>query len=246
MIIGKKIKKGIKIVVVLILLAFVYKHNPYQFEFLGHYDKIWAHRVNTLDKLAWSTPFFKGVELDLVYSNGILDITHPPKPSTGLSLAEYLQSLDPKDSINLWLDIKNLTLKNVAKINQRIDQLINSNAYPKELILIESRAPEALSIFLDDNYRCSYYLPDGLYYMKSPELNTTIAHIQNVIIKYPKLEISSHFRDYPIMAQNFDAPKNLWAIQHSRIKDYSAIRTLLADTTVKTVLISYRSIRGNR
>ena len=98
MILGKRLKKAIKLIGVLLFFAVVYNYNPYQFEFLGHYDKIWAHRVNTLEKLSFSTPFFNGVELDLVYTDGVLDITHPPTPSIGLNLEAYLEALNPSDS----------------------------------------------------------------------------------------------------------------------------------------------------
>jgi len=228
-----------------VLLAFAYKHNPYQVEFLGHYDKIWAHRVNTSEKLAWSTPFFKGVELDLVFTDGVLDVRHPPLESTGLSFEQYLKSLDPEKDIGLWLDIKNLEPVNASLIHEKISSLLASTAYDKSLLLIESQNPDGLKPFLEDGFRCSYYLPVGLHSMSLEERSPLINMINEVIMEYPRLEISSHFRDYDLM-QQFNAPKNLWITRYSRFKDYKLIRTILADSTVKTVLIPYRSAVGNR
>lgn len=246
MILGKRIKKAIKLVVLVLIFAVVYNFNPYQFEFLGHYDKIWAHRVNTLEKLSLSTPFFNGVELDLVYTNGVLDVTHPPAPSIDLSLETYLDTLDPADSLGLWLDIKNLDQSNAKSILEKIQRLLAKNDYPKSQLLIETRYPAALTEFLANGFRCSYYLPEGLHAMSAAQLSTNVRDIKQTLEAMPKLEISSHFRDYPVMAKHFTRPKNIWVTQHSRFKDYSAIRTLLKDPTVKTVLIRYKSLRGRR
>ncbi|MEP2937586.1 MAG: hypothetical protein ABJM06_09645 [Gilvibacter sp.] len=245
MITGKRIKKIAKLFVILVLLAFAYKHNPYQVEFLGHYDKIWAHRVNTTAKLNWSTPFFIGVELDLVFTDGILDVRHPPLESTDLSFEHYLKSLDADKNIGLWLDIKNLEPANASLIHERISSLLASSAYDKSLLLIESQNPDGLKPFLDDGFRCSYYLPVGLHSMSKEELSPLVNMINEVIMDYPSLEISSHFRDYELM-QQFNASKNLWITRYSRFKDYKLIRSILADSTVNTVLIPYRSVVGNR
>ena len=51
----------------------IYRYNPYRIEFIGYYDKAFAHRVNNIEKLNSSLNFFNGVELDLVFQKNTLD-----------------------------------------------------------------------------------------------------------------------------------------------------------------------------
>ena len=148
--------------------------------------------------------------------------------------------------MGLWLDIKNLEPANANEIYNHISTLLDNTNYAKSSFLIETRYPEALSQFLANGFRCSYYLPDGLHAMAAPDLSKTVTSIKQTLNENPALQISSHFRDYPLMVKHFTATKNIWVTQHSRFKDYSAIRTLLKDTLVKTVLIRYKSVRGRR
>src|SRR5690554_7749167 len=67
LIIGKKIKILFGLFIVLIIMAMAYRYFPYKIEYIGYYDKIWAHRVNSEEKLNSALKFFKGVEVDLVY-----------------------------------------------------------------------------------------------------------------------------------------------------------------------------------
>src|SRR5690554_4954312 len=114
MITGKRILILVLAVLSLILLGMAYRYSPYKIEYLGHYDKIWAHRVNSTEKLESALKYFKGVELDLVYDEqkNILDVTHPPVPSIDLDLENYLSSINSEAKPYIWLDIKNLNFDN--------------------------------------------------------------------------------------------------------------------------------------
>ena len=59
--------------------------------FYGYEHKIWAHRVNSIEKLKETISCFEGVELDVVYieDGDFFDVNHPPAESIGLSLDEY-------------------------------------------------------------------------------------------------------------------------------------------------------------
>jgi hypothetical protein len=60
--------------------------------------KVWAHRVNSIEKLAQTGALYSGVELDLVFVDegeaAFFDVNHPPAPSIGLSLDAYLSSVE--------------------------------------------------------------------------------------------------------------------------------------------------------
>jgi hypothetical protein len=79
-------------------------------------DKVWAHRVNSLEALREAEALFAGVELDLVFDRTTqsFSVRHPPKPDTGLSLEEYLASSADHPELRLWFDWKNPTPDNVG------------------------------------------------------------------------------------------------------------------------------------
>lgn len=51
-------------------------------------SKIWAHRVNSIEKYEEARDLFSGVELDLVFNdlNNSFDVNHPPAKIINLNL----------------------------------------------------------------------------------------------------------------------------------------------------------------
>lgn len=247
------IKKNSKLVVIifvtLVTIALLYRYSPYKVEFLGHYDKIWAHRANSKKKLNSALSFYNGVELDLVFSTetNILDVNHPPLPSIQLSFEKYINSLAKTQKPYLWLDIKNLNENNAKEILKRLQAILKSRDYSLQKILIETRYPEALPVFHEAGFMTSYYLPSALNKLTSNALELEVLKIKTLLKKQPKLGISTHYKDYSIIAKSFPKrTKYLWVTGHSAFQDYQLIRTILNDKQVKSVLVTYKALSGNR
>ncbi len=239
--IKNKLLLGLGIVVLLIILFWLYKHSPKKIEFLGHYEKIGAHRVNTLNKLESSLANFDAIELDLVYvpETNILDVHHPPSPSTGLSFETYFNYLTNKDTF-IWLDIKNLDTNNAGLILKLLNKIVAQKSYPKDKILIETRFPEKLALFAAQGYKTSYYLQQNLYKLKGEAFISEIKKIETTLASQPKLGISTEHFDYEILKEYFPkTTKYFWCIRHSKIGDYNVVRTMLKDESVALVLVNY-------
>jgi len=223
-----------------ILLVWLYKHSPRKIEFSGYYDKVGVHRVNTLDKLERSLAYFDAIELDLVYipETNILDVHHPPNPSTGLTLEKYIYFLNTKPFI--WLDIKNLDEQNATLILQKLNNILDQKNYPKDKVLVETRFPEKLELFAKAGYKTSYYLKQNLHKLNPTDLSSEIEHIKTLLETQPEVGISTEHVDYEILKEYFPTKtKYLWCIRHSKIRDYSLVRTMLEDETVALVLTRY-------
>lgn len=249
MITGKRILILVLAVLSLILLGMAYRYSPYKIEYLGHYDKIWAHRVNSTEKLESALKYFKGVELDLVYDEqkNILDVTHPPVPSIDLDLENYLSSINSEAKPYIWLDIKNLNFDNKDEILQKLTKLFSEKEYPLEKVLVETRYPEALSEFSAAGFRTSYYLPYGLTEMTAEKRITELQKIAEILDEQPGLAISSNYTDYDMMHESFPTKdKYFWITSSIRTHGFTTPRRILKDSTVKAVLISYKAINGNR
>ncbi|RFN59192.1 FAM151 family protein [Marixanthomonas ophiurae] len=246
---SKKVKIILFSILALVVLRYAYKFSPYKIEFLGHYDKVWAHRVNSTDKLNSATTFFKGIELDLVYQKqtNSFDVNHPPAESIDLTFADYLSTLKPDERPYLWLDIKNLNPENATSIHEKLISIFSSLSYPFETILVETKHPEALAIFQQSGFKTSYYLPYEMYKKDPQALKTAISTVKKFLATDTVFGISASYKDYEILKNHFPKrTKYIWATGRCTVCDYTEIRELLNDTTVKVVLSTFRSFKGNR
>lgn len=243
---GKKIFFSVGLI---LLIGYLYNYSPRRIEFLGHYDKIFAHRVNSTEKLKSALNYFNGVELDLVFdiTTHTFEVNHPPATSINLNFKTYLECIEVGKYPFLWLDIKNLNETTQDAILEKLNVLLESRNYSKNKVLIESRNPNALLKFREFGYKTSYYLPPKLYLKTEKELTSIINEIESIIKLHSNLGISTSIKDYDIIAQHFpDKTKYIWAISNAYNSQYKEVRTVLNDSTVKIVLSQFNAIKGNR
>lgn len=239
------------IALMLCLLAiggrYAYKFSSYRFEFLGYHHKIWAHRVNSLEKQEAALLFFKGIELDLDYmeETDFLDVNHTPAPSIGLSFEEYIGHIPINSYPYLWLDIKELDTLNHHKIFDKIYPVLKSKDYPLERVLVEGMQAEALLIFEEAGLKTSLYLPWYLYDLTDDELAEEIATLNTIKNKFPEMAFSSSYTQYELIKEYFPEKElYIWFVGHRSFKEYSLCRRIIKDEKVLAALNSYRSFKG--
>jgi len=242
----KKNKNTLLILIGIFLLLFFYRFSPRRIEFLGHYDKIWSHRVNEVDKLKSAQRYFNGVELDITYLPELkkLELYHPGIASSKISLEEYLKVIPDEEKLGLWLDIKGLNNQNKKEILQLLQKRLKP--YPNlasRNIIIESLDAKSLDIFNSKNFRTSYYL--NLDSIGNPL--QTKENIQKTLQQQNYLELSSDFKNYDFVSENFpQQSKNFWILTTtynlSIFSDYSVIQKIFKDSSVQTVLTPYNHL----
>ncbi len=249
MIKGKLLKRVIFGILFFVLFLFFYRYSPYKIEFLGHYDKVFAHRVNSKEKLESALRYFDGIELDLVYlkDKNILDVNHPPATSIDLNFRTYFNTISEDQEPFIWLDIKNLSLENSEEILVLLQSIIKDRNYPLHKILIESKDPTALPVFQENGFLISYYLPYRLSTKSDSVIKAELIQIKKVLKQHPKMGVSASYEDYSLLNENFkQQDKYLWVITSFMDRSFSEIRTILKDESVKVVLSRFTSISGNR
>ena len=192
-----------KIIIAILFIAYYY--YPHSIESTGFSNKIWAHRVNSIEKLNSALNHFDGVELDLVYNNkkDLFDVNHPPSKSIGLTFEVYLNAIKKQQFPYLWLDLKNLSKENSISILNKLLYLFKSKNYPFHKILIESRQSNELLIFEKEGFKTSFYLPPNLNEKDRLSLSKSIFEIKTILNNQPNIAISTSFEDYNIIKNEF-------------------------------------------
>jgi len=248
----KKNKKKIIFIIFLITAVVVYIFNPYKLEYVGYQSKVWAHRVNSLEKLNYTQKFYQGIELDLVFDSitQTFDVNHPPDPSIKLNLDTYFSKINNKE-IKLWLDFKNLSEANAEKATEILDQLTKKYSLKSENVLVESTEIIYLQSFKTKNFKTSFYLPQLVGLADESKFVPTIDSIKQLLVKYPTSGISCNVNAYDVINEYFkNERKFLWHIYNPysrhQIKNYRDFRKYVSDATVEAVLIQVALPVGNR
>jgi hypothetical protein len=194
-----------------------------------------------LIKLKEAEEYFIGAELDLIYVEelNMLDVCHSLEQTTNLSFKDYIGALRSRD-MKLWLDIKNLNKSNANTILKKIETIFKEYGYSKNNVLIETRFPGALGVFLESGYKTSYYLP-YLHLLDEIKRKDTILYINKKLRGKPNIGISADYLSYPIIKKAYPLRnKYFWAMGNTKMfKNYFLIRNMLNDSSVKTVLVSF-------
>lgn len=251
---GKRIKYVTLLFGILFVGALIYYYLPFKLEYSGNMHKVWAHRVNSIEKLNYTQKRYVGIELDILYdeSSGTFDVTHPPAESINLTLETYLSHWDTNQKASgLWLDFKNLNVSNYKKSLLRLIHLTEKFQLEKNKIIVESQHPQFLKDFEKAGFITSYYLPSELLSLNEEQLSKKITEINRQIISFPTSALSTNIDDYEIIAKYFpDHKKLLWSL-HSTLpkkgfKNYALTKKALNDKTVEVLLVRVNRRIGHR
>ncbi|MES2837092.1 MAG: DUF2181 domain-containing protein [Bacteroidota bacterium] len=213
-------------------------------------QKIWVHRVNSIEKLDELKADYYGVELDVVFVDSLkkFDINHPPEKSIQLFLEEYLSSVSQNKTLHFWLDFKNLEAKNQEQAIKNLNFICDSLSLLRNNFIVESSNVSMLNEFLKEGYQISYYLHwPGLYSLNKNEFKQKLNSINEElkIYKY-KNYLSSDYRDYEILKKQFPEHEILLWLddafgKQDKFKDRLLLYKMLLDKDVKVILIRYKS-----
>ncbi|MFC2118403.1 hypothetical protein ACFLTI_08020 [Bacteroidota bacterium] len=214
-------------------------------------DKIWAHKVNSIEKLNEASNILAGVELDVMFyeDKNYFDVNHPPDRSINLTLSEYFESQLSNINCKYWIDYKNLNIGNKTQSSNSLDSIINLNKINKNKVIVESSNPQLLETFVKKGFITSYYLPINLYKLNKEELETAIEKIKENITSFKHKYISADYKNYPILKKHFpDKKKNFWFITYSsmnKIKARILFYKILLDKNTDILLIPFRYKNDN-
>ncbi len=213
-------------------------------------EKIWIHRVNSIEKLGEVQADFYGVELDVVFVDSLkgFDVNHPPEQSINLYLEEYLSSIGHNKSLHFWLDFKNLDAQNQKNAIVRLNTICELLSLSKNNFIVESSNVALLHEFSKAGYQISYYLHwPGLYSLNENQFKTDLNQIKVKLDSFNyRGYLSSDYRDYEILKKHFPEYKVLLWLDDSfgkenKFKNRLQLYKMLSDNQVKIMLMKYKS-----
>src|SRR5262249_51591514 len=127
------------------------------------YQKLWAHRVDSIGKLMEAKSLFAGVEIDVVFDSkaGEFFVYHPPKASHNLSLREFLLATRDRPDLRFWFDWKNANEEDFDAAFVRLTALDHEFSI-KRRSLIETGSDvifSSLRKLAGAGFSHSYYVP---------------------------------------------------------------------------------------
>jgi len=228
------------IFIVTILLSAFFSNRVLQFIFK---EKVWVHRVNSIEKFNSANQLFYGVELDVIYNKeeNLFYVKHSTKESTNLSLKLYMNSIGVGSVKNYWIDLKNLDSNNGLSSSSRLNSITKELSIKNDQIIVESKKPQFLDYYYDKGFLTSYYLPSELYLLNNEDLKNKIESINNNLnhCNY----ISTSYKDYKILKEKFPEKKKIiWFTVYGSMNKFKAriiLCEILFDKNVDVLLLPF-------
>ncbi len=166
-------------------------------------ERLIPHRVNSIQRLQFLYPHFKGFECDIRFNTAtkFLYIGHDEKDISDLTLPDFLMA--DADKKCFWLDVKNIDSNNVQPFLLALAQL--DTVYQlKQRVIIESSDLSAIKTIAAQGYLTSYYVP--VYGEK------TMSELATAAIGYDGL-VSQEYALLPQLKEKFpNHPIATWEI----------------------------------
>ena len=204
-------------------------------------EKIWCHRVNTIEKVKRVELLWKGLEIDIVYVNEQLFVKHAAEDTTMLTLQQLLEAMEDSHSHYFWFDLKNIDPDNYVALSSALISVIKSYSSINDCI-IESWMPSYMSGFVDEGCHTSFFINfSGMN--TAEEVAERIESINRYVISNRISAISSNIFDYDLMKQYFPDFNKLTWYSSTNQSIIDSLRDVIADDiTLQVCLFEEQSM----
>lgn len=217
--------------------------NTTQDDFSFSSNKIWAHRVNTLEEIEKKHQLFEGMEVDLIYSNykNTLYVAHDEKDTLrNILLEDWILHIPNPEKNWYWFDLKNLNKKNAKNIASLLVRVANEHGIFHKTIC-ESKDVKALKVLKRNKLAISYWVNSDVAFRKITGDALWKKRIERKIAKLKPNALSSFDWMHPLLTTSFPDQNILYWLTHEN--EFSGneefTKTLCRVPNVKVVLVNY-------
>jgi hypothetical protein len=205
------------------------------------FDKVWVHRVNSLERYDLLQHKFKGFETDVSFNEATdaLDVRHQPETSIGdtLTLEKFFQHVDLHTK-HFWLDMR---LRSTSNMNSALQALNNldDKYHVRNACIVELYSAKAASLFAKNGYTVSLNLTLELQQklLADPVMKDSIDR-QLAQVKY----ISRDARGLSPVKKLFPKKQLItWHVLFSDFVNRQPVRDLLKDPQIDIILVNIKT-----
>ena len=244
----KKIWLYIFLVVAVLLVAGYIFRYPLLLKFqysrlqsLNHLQKIWVHRVNSLERYDLLKDKFDGFEADLSFhpETGSFFIYHPPltKETAILPLAEYLKHADLQHK-RIWLDTRFVGASNVQEALLALSKLEDTMAIKKACVF-ELYDARAAAMFASHGYTSSFNASEEIQQVleKDPAARDSV-NKELLPVAY----VSQDAQYLPVIKKIFPGKQIVaWELHLKSFFNRSRLKELLDDPQVAILFVNIKT-----
>lgn len=214
-----------------------------QNEFPFSPNKVWAHRVNTLEEVEKKHQLFDGMEIDLIYSRHLNNfyVTHNEIDTlNGVLLDEWIKYIPNFEKNWFWLDMKNLNKKNADEIAALLVEILNKYGVFHKTIC-ESKNVKALATLQKNGLAICYWINSDVSFRKITGDKLWKKRIERKIKRLRPNALSSFSWMHPLLDSSFPNENILyWNISEKETPEsIECTKELCRLPNVKVVLVDY-------
>lgn len=205
-------------------------------------EKLWRHKVNSLEGLEKYTSIFNAIEFDVVFypESNTFEVEHDPDPNSSIKLDDYFGSIEHPDSFYYWIDIKNLSMENVESLSKRMTNVLGKYNL-KDRVICESYHHKPLKVLHENGLYTSYWIPHFSYKGKLEDYQKDhLNKIHQVLEDCPHNAISAFYKMFPFIKEYLpDCTTHLWTNGLKTEEDKETIKEFESYPFVKVILVDY-------
>jgi len=205
-------------------------------------DRLWVHRVNSVERYELLKNKFNGFEADINYDSATHSfyVYHPPLTGKTdiLPLSKFLQHIDFTTKY-LWLDARSVDTSNMHEALNALAHATDTLSFNHKAFIIELYDITTAKLFAENGFIVAFNVSESLQknILKSKALKDSInKELRN--IEY----VSQEFRYVPGMKRCF--PDKMIITWHPEFKVFlntQEIQQLLDDQQIEIILLNIKS-----
>jgi hypothetical protein len=204
-------------------------------------EKVWAHHLNTIEKAVWVAEKYTGIEMDIVFNSlgKTFEVRHPPNEVSGPGLEQMLATIPDVSEHYFWLDFKNLEEGNKREALLALKTLL-ARYQLLNRVIVESPEPEALSLFTQEGFYTSYYLPTFDIATAGPgELQAYYNEVREHLSRSRVSALSAPAESFVFMEKYFpDRDYLVWHLNRQDSLFHSTFSWLKGNKAIKVLLVT--------
>jgi hypothetical protein len=202
-------------------------------------NKIWAHRVNSIERFKKIENKFFGYEVDVVWNRNAKEflVYHPPLKDTPVSLDHFLAEVSTHMP-TFWLDVREVAAADTSEVRKAFERLDKTGSFKLEVI-VEVYDTTVASFLANHGYWVALNIKTEWIQQFSRE--SQWAQLRNVMS--PRISfVSQEDIHVPLLKKHFPGKDIItWSLAFDNYFDRKHLKALISDERVKVILVNVKS-----